>query len=241
MITLYQFPISHYCEKVRWALEYKQLDYKKINLLPGLHTKKTKKLSGKPYLPILVDSEHVVYESRDILNYLDSTYSNQQLTPQNDTLKNQALEWEQFADKELGPDVRRLCYNTLLDHPDITIPFFTIGGPWYSEPLLKFMFPNMSNKMRGLMKLDKDNIAETEDRLSKALEKIQSQTKTNAYLVGDNFTRADLAIASLLAPLFRPNKYGLNWPKEYPEPLHSSIMRFGDKLDWAHQIYRSHR
>ncbi len=241
MITLYQFPISHYCEKVRWALEYKKLDYKKINLLPGLHAKQAKKLSGKPYLPILVDNGQIVYESRDILDYLDSTYSSRPLTPQNEALKAQASEWEQFADKELGPDVRRLCYNTLLDHPDITIPFFTTGGPWYSKLLLKFMFPNMSNKMRELMKLDKDNIAEIEDRLSKALEKIQSQTKNNAYLVGDSFTRADLTIASLLAPLFRPNKYGLSWPQEYPEPLKSSIKLFGDKLDWADQIYRSNR
>ena len=35
--TLYQFPISHYCEKVRWAMDYKKLEYKAKNLLPGLH------------------------------------------------------------------------------------------------------------------------------------------------------------------------------------------------------------
>ncbi|MCP3675846.1 MAG: glutathione S-transferase family protein, partial [Gammaproteobacteria bacterium] len=45
MIKLYQFPISHYCEKIRWSLDYKNLDYKIINLLPGLHIKTTKKLA----------------------------------------------------------------------------------------------------------------------------------------------------------------------------------------------------
>ncbi|MGR9114583.1 MAG: glutathione S-transferase N-terminal domain-containing protein [Gammaproteobacteria bacterium] len=35
MLTLYRFPVSHYCEKVRWALDYKQLDFQTKNLLPG--------------------------------------------------------------------------------------------------------------------------------------------------------------------------------------------------------------
>ncbi|VAW80072.1 hypothetical protein MNBD_GAMMA15-1204 [hydrothermal vent metagenome] len=36
-MTLYQFPISHYCEKIRWALDYKGLPYTTINPLPGSH------------------------------------------------------------------------------------------------------------------------------------------------------------------------------------------------------------
>ena len=38
-IVLYQFPISHYCEKVRWALAYKSISYQKINLLPVANLK----------------------------------------------------------------------------------------------------------------------------------------------------------------------------------------------------------
>jgi hypothetical protein len=37
-IVLHQFPISHYCEKVRWALDYKGVDYRLKNHLPGLAT-----------------------------------------------------------------------------------------------------------------------------------------------------------------------------------------------------------
>ena len=33
---LYQFPISHYCEKARWQLDHKGLAYRTRNLLPGL-------------------------------------------------------------------------------------------------------------------------------------------------------------------------------------------------------------
>jgi glutathione S-transferase len=53
--VLYQFPISHYCEKIRWAMDYKGLDYTLKNLVPGLHLRTTKKIAPKTYLPILMD------------------------------------------------------------------------------------------------------------------------------------------------------------------------------------------
>ncbi len=43
--TLYQFPISHYCEKTRWNLEAKGLSYRIENLLPGPHRLVTKRLT----------------------------------------------------------------------------------------------------------------------------------------------------------------------------------------------------
>ena len=50
-LVLYQFPISHFCEKARWALDYKGLDYTTKNLLPGLHVKTTKKLAARSSVP----------------------------------------------------------------------------------------------------------------------------------------------------------------------------------------------
>lgn len=57
MLTLYQFPISHYCEKIRWALEYKRLPYTKIDLLPGSHVGVVKKIAPKSNVPVLVHDD----------------------------------------------------------------------------------------------------------------------------------------------------------------------------------------
>ena len=46
MRTLYQFPISHYCEKTRWHLDHKGLDYRVDNLFPGFHRLKSQRLAG---------------------------------------------------------------------------------------------------------------------------------------------------------------------------------------------------
>ena len=241
MLTLYQFPISHYCEKVRWALEYKNIEYKKVNLLPGLHVKKAKKLTSSASLPILIHDNIIKSESSEIISYLDKTFPDNSLTPSDPNLKKKATLWEQFADEALGSDVRRICYNTLLNHPHIITPYFTEGGPWYGNLYMKATLPRLSKTMRKLMKLDDTEVLKINQRLTQAIDKTYAHIKDREYFVGDSFTRADLAMASLLAPLCRTNNYGINWPEKYPEPLHSTISEYGNKLDWVHRIYQQHR
>jgi len=86
MLTLYQFPISHYCEKIRWTLDYKKLIIKIINLLPGLHVLKTQKLAPHAFVPILVHDNKVIQGSSKIITYLDKEYSEQSLTPKKEQL-----------------------------------------------------------------------------------------------------------------------------------------------------------
>ncbi len=237
MLTLYQFPISHYCEKIRWALEYKNIEYKKVNLLPGLHAKKANKLTSNSSLPILVHDKKVINESSEIISYLDQAFPENSLTPDDQNLKQEAMQWEQFADEELGSDVRRVCYNTLLNHPDIITPYFTENGPWYGKLYMKVTFPKLSQTMRKLMKLDDTTVIQINQRLSQAIEKAHTHIKDKEFFVGNSFTRADLAVASLLAPLCKAKNYGIEWPEKFPEPLHSTISEYEDKLDWVHRIY----
>lgn len=241
MLKLYQFPISHYCEKVRWALEYKNIEYKKVNLLPGLHVKKAKKLTSHTSLPILVDDTKIISESSQIISYLDKSFIENSLTPNDQHLKKQALQWEQFADEEIGSDVRRICYHTLLTHPNIITPYFTDGGPWYGNLYMRVTFPKLSQTMRNLMKLDDTTIIQINQRLTRAIEKAYAHIKDREFFVGESFTRGDLAMASLLAPLCRAKNYGIDWPEKYPEPLHSTIEEYGNKLDWVHRIYSHYR
>lgn len=241
MITLYQFPISHYCEKVRWALDYKNIDYKVVNPLPGLHALKTTKLATHSSVPILVHDDKVIQGSSKIISYLDTEYPEKSLTPTNEQLKREALEWEKYVDKEVGVHVRRCCYHILLEHPDMVISFFTHQGPWYGKPLLKFLLPKLKIKMRDKMNINEESANVSEAQLSVAIDKIYDSLQGHKFLVGDQFSRADLAAASLIAPLRMPEKYGLNWPRDIPEDLEDLIEKFQEKTKWVDELYQNYR
>jgi len=240
MLSLYQFPISHYCEKVRWALDHKQLDYRVVNLLPGFHVGTAKKLAGRSSVPILVHDARAIRNSSDIINYLETLVPAHALTPTDAEARQEALEWEHFADREIGPWVRRVCYHTLLEHPALVIPFFTLNGPWYGPWVLRPLFPSLSKKMRKLMNINAASTQEGQARITQALDKVHER-QGNRYLVGEQFSRADLAVASLLAPLCRPAGYGLDWPSAYPEPLAGFVASLSEKLAWVNRLYAEHR
>ncbi len=241
MLILYQFPISHYCEKVRWALDYKQIDYQVKNLIPGLHVLTTKKLSAQTSVPILVHNHSVIQGSSHIISYLDEKYPEQRLTPEESLLKDQTLEWERYVDKEIGIHIRRYCYHILLEHPDIVIPFFTHNGSWYGKTLLPFIFPKLKIKMREQMNINTDTAQRSRELLKRAIDKIYDHLQKNKFLAGDQFTRADLSAASLLAPLCKPAKYGLIWPDRLPQPIEDLINECDEKVIWVNELYEKYR
>ena len=63
--VLWQLQISHYVEKVRWALDYKRVPHIRRTLLPGLHAVKTKRLTGDTSTaPVLTIDGHSIGDSR---------------------------------------------------------------------------------------------------------------------------------------------------------------------------------
>ncbi len=241
MLKLYQFPISHYCEKARWALELKDLPYRKVNLLPGPHAKKAKKIAGNSKLPILLHDKYSTQGSSEIITYLDKNFSRRSLTPEDPEEAKLAAAWESYADREIGPQVRLLSYHTLLDHRNLVIPMMTQDCPWYSSLMMKTAFPKVSVAMRDLMKINDASAEKARQEISTALDNIADTLGDKEFLVGETFTRADLSVASLLAPLIMPQGYGVDWPETVPEPLASQISGFKDRLGWVGHIYDNFR
>lgn len=69
---LYQFSISHYCEKTRWNLDAKGLDYEIVELLPLWHRIILWRIGGGTTVPVLQDGDKVIADSTRIANYLDA-------------------------------------------------------------------------------------------------------------------------------------------------------------------------
>jgi len=241
MLTLYQFPISHYCEKARWALDYKGLPYTQVNLLPGSHVKVVKKIAAKSELPVLRHDERVVQNSSDIITYLDETFPDRPLTPASPEAEARAREWENYVDENIGPYIRLYCYHYLLDRPDIVLPLLTHGQAWHRKLVFRLIFPKVREVMRELLRID-DRTAEIAlKKLARVIDKLHAQLEQTPFLAGTAFSRADLAAAALLAPFTMPDKYGLQWPASIPAELAASIDSLRPKLGWVDAVYRDYR
>ena len=239
-IILYQFPISHFCEKIRWTLDYKSIPHIKQTLLPGLHSKKMKKLTGQYSVPVIKHQDTYLHDSSKIISYLEEQFPEKPLNPKSQENLQQALNWENFADANIGPQVRVLLYHHLLQEPQIVSKFFTKDGPLYGPLFVKLAFPKLEKVMRKHMRINLETSIQAKDHLDKSLDKVIEALDGKNYLVGEQFSRADLSVASLLAPLIMPPAYGLKKP-ELPDELNKILESFEPKLTWLRQMYKRHR
>lgn len=241
-LTLYQFPVSHFCEKARFALQFKGVEYRVVNLLPGLHARTTRAIAARSSVPVLVtDDARPVQGSAEIISYLDDAYPERLLTPLHPEQRQQALEWERWLDRGIGVDVRRYCYHHTLPDRRLSIALLGADGPWYGRLYLRCGYRRLERTMRRLMAIDADSAAQSLQRIEAALERLCRQYDRADYLVGRQFSRADLTAAALLAPLFQPDTYGMVWPQPMPAALQATMARLAPRLDWARRLYRDYR
>ncbi len=203
---LYQFPVSHYCEKARWALDYKGVPYKAQTLLPGLHFKKLKAIAPDTTVPVLLIGNDVIQGSERIIDHLDKLFPDKSLTPADPEQQQQVTEWETFAATKIADPLRCFYYYYLLDQPKTLIPLFSEGGPWYGKYFLGITYKQIKQRMQVGYQLNQRNAQVAMRVVDKAIGRLEAHLETHPFLVGDSFTRADLSVCALLSPLVIPER-----------------------------------
>lgn len=232
-IKLYQFAISHYCEKARWALDYKGLSYEAISLLPGQHVKTIRKLTGQSSsVPVLDHDGQRIQGSGEIIDYLDETFPDNPLTPADPQARDAALAWERRLDEEAGPAVRCYSYHHFLQRPKVVVPMLAAGTPFYNRILLKLAFSRVDEIMRKWMKINEKTARQSRETMERYLTELADAYRDEPYLAGGDFSRADLTAAALFAPMFQPEQYPVPWPK--PAKIPRDIKAWLD--EWQPQI-----
>ncbi|WP_288385875.1 glutathione S-transferase N-terminal domain-containing protein, partial [uncultured Acinetobacter sp.] len=163
MRVLYQFPLSHYCEKARWLLDHKELDYVAHNLIPGFHRAFAQLKTGQNKLPILKDDARWIAQSTPIALYLDDTYPEHSLLRKDPAQRRAALEIDQLAD-ELGIHVRRWSLAHALSYSDEPIEIM-MGEQGYLRQFEKFSKPILKTLVKKSYELEQDKVAQSKARL----------------------------------------------------------------------------
>lgn len=213
MIILYQLHWSHFVEKVRWALDYKGLDWSKVDVdaftkreMHHLRCKLNLDSGRALYaVPTIHDenTDAVIGDSSKILEYLEQTYPTPPLYPVGEY--GEVTRWMLWLDSTLGLAARRLGYTQIaLEHPGILASLFVphLVGPQGSDSLKAriggvIIGGVLSRRFRFTHNRE-DRVFE---RLEECLLIVAERLGSRQYLVGDHFTGADLTLAALLRPV----------------------------------------
>lgn len=204
-LVLYQFPVSHYCEKVRWALDYKGLAFEVSNLIPLAHIPVMLRVSRQTKVPALRHGVSVISGSTEILAYLEAQWPERRaLFAGSEQVNAEIQEIMEFADREIGPHVRRICYYHILQDKRSSVTLLGEGQKGLGLTGLKVGFPALKLAMRKGMRIDGKGYRKSLDRVAAALDELEKRLGQRKYFVAGRFTAADLTVAALLSPLARP-------------------------------------
>lgn len=240
---LWQFAISHYAEKARWALDYKRVPHIRRSLFPGPHIGRIKPMTGQTAVPVLELEGEIIFDSSRILEALDKAHPVPPLYPANPAERERATGLEHFFDEGLGVDLRQWGYFMLLPHTATVTEMFAGNSTPSQRVFLRVMFPAVRPLMRRAMKVYPAEAAAARERTIAAMDRIAREVQPSGYLVGDRFSAADLTAAALLSPLLMPSEAPYKWPVRLP----ADFARAREELcehpafKWAQAIYTRHR
>ena len=203
MLKLYQFGNSVCAQKVLMTLDEKGLDFETqdINLFKNeQYNPEYLKLNPKGVVPTLDHDGNIIIESTLICEYLDDTFPNPSLVPEDPFLRSQMRLWSKAVDegifeatreitfasvfrekmKDMSPDQREKRYQNVGD-PERRARYIStyengVKSPYVRDGIAKFekLFKNMETTLADGRK----------------------------WLLGDGYTLADISITPFIARLY---------------------------------------
>ncbi|MCI0652931.1 MAG: hypothetical protein L0Y39_00420 [Methylococcaceae bacterium] len=125
-------------------------------------------------------------------------------------LHEESAAMESFLDETIATLLRSIAYNILLKDRKILISFWGLDGPFYSKAWLTLTVPYLARLIKQMYKTDSVYIGDHKDRFNAEMDRLDRVCESKPFLVGNRFSRCDLTMAAILAPL--------NFPKEHPYP-----------------------
>ena len=197
MLELHQFEASHYCEKVRLVLDYKQLPYKTIEIIPGIGQIDLYRLSGQRQVPVLKDGDVVVSDSTAIARYLDKQYPERPLIPLDSKSRGLCLMMEAWADESIGLNARKVMIGAFNQHPNFRTALLPISTPELVRTAVGAVPGDVLKLLGTGVGFGPEAVKSATEILRQDLEALCLILATQPYLCGDQPTLADFAVAGL--------------------------------------------
>lgn len=239
MLELYQFELSQYSEKVRLILDYKGLAYRKIEVTPGVGQLEVFQMSGKRQVPVLKDGNIIVSDSTEIAKYLDQQYPDRPLIPADPKQRGLCLLIEEWADESIGAKSRKVLFGALSQNQSLRTSILPSSLPDVVKSLVGSVPGEVLNVLGSGVGYGPEAIQSATNDLKQDLEALSLLLVDSPYLVADQPTLADFAVAGLSLLLKFPDGPYLDLPsslrgKGIPgladNPLYETFFSWRDRL-----------
>jgi len=219
VLRLVTIPISHYCEKARWALDRAGMEYREERHVQAIHRVAARRAGGGVTVPVLVTPDGAVGESAEIMAWVD-----QRLAPEHRLIPAAAADRADSdrlcrrLDERLGPAGRRLMYMHMMVERDLMLRFNNQGVPGWEDRALRAGWPVAMRLVSRVLDIRPGVEVEDEAVVWEELNHVgQLLADGRPHLLGERFGAADLTFAALSAAVLVPPVYGVPLPQ--PEIL----------------------
>jgi glutathione S-transferase len=228
--VLITIPISHFCEKARWALERTGVPYRERAHLQVFHRFVVRRAGGGRTAPVLVWDGQVLAESADILEAVSAQAPPElQLFPDDPHAAEEVRALERDFDARLGPEGRLWMYYELRGRGDIAREYGCTGVPGWQQRLFPLFYPVAVRIIDRSLGVEPETAARAEATVSATFDRVAERLADGRpYLCGERFTAADLTFAALAASVLMPPEYGvpLPQPEVLPAPMAAQVNEF---------------
>lgn len=228
--VLITIPISHFCEKARWALERTGVPYRERAHLQVFHWFAVRRAGGGRTAPVLVWDGRVLGESADILDAVSAQAPPRlRLFPDDPEAAAEVRALERDFDERLGPEGRLWMYYELRGRGDLARDYGCTGVPAWQRRLLPLFYPVAVRVIDRTLGMNPETAARAEAAVGATFDAVAERLADGRpYLCGENFTAADLTFAALAASVLMPPEYGvpLPQPEVLPAPMAAQVNEF---------------
>ncbi len=222
--VLVTIPISHYCEKARWALDRAGIVFVEQPHTQAIHRLATRRAGGGLTAPVLVCDEGVLADSTDILSWVDAQSApDRALYPRSPERAAEVRRLEHDFNTRLGPASRCWLYQRLRTRRDLAIDYGSAGIPTWERMTLRAGYPALIAIVARVLDVTPATAARSEGEVRAVFDAVGERLDDGrAYLCGDEFTAADLTFSALAAPMLMPAGYGVPLPQPDELPTYAA-------------------